>query len=159
MSGVVFGYSNQALVMVVGLWLTPFLLRHLGQHDFGLWLTALQIMGYLALADFGIVALLPRTVAYATGRAGGKEHAKELPATLGQTAVIVLGQTPLVMAAAAIAWMFLPKEWLALRGPLGVIMAAFALLFPFRMFAAVLEGLQEQAFVVRASAVSWGVGT
>jgi len=157
--GVISGYSNQALVMLVGLWLTPFLLRHLGQHDFGLWLTALQIMTYLALADFGIVALLPRTVAYATGRAGGKEHAKDLPATLGQTAIIVIGQTPLVAVAAAVAWVLLPKEWLALRGPLGLIMGAFAILFPLRMFPAVLEGLQEQAFVVRANAVGWAIGT
>src|SRR5271170_5515001 len=141
LSGVVFGYSNQVLIMVVGLWLTPFLLRHLGQHDYGLWLTALQIMTYLALADFGIVALLPRSVAYATGRAGGKEHATDLPATLGQTAIIVLGQTPLVAVAALLAWVFLPKEWLALRGPLGLIMAAFAILFPLRMLTAILEGL------------------
>ena len=159
MSGLAFAYGNQALVMVVGLWLTPFLLRHLGQHDFGLWLTALQIMTYLALADFGIVALLPRTVAYATGRAGGKEHAKDLPATLGQTAIIVLGQTPLVAVAAAAAWFLLPKEWLALRGPLGLIMGAFAVLFPLRIFPAVLEGLQEQAFVIRTNTLSWAIGT
>jgi O-antigen/teichoic acid export membrane protein len=157
--GVVFGYGNQVLVMVAALWLTPFLLRHLGQHDYGLWLTALQIMTYLALADFGIVALLPRTVAYATGRAGGKEHALELPSVLGQTAVIVLGQTPLVIAAAALAWLFLPKEWLGLRGPLGLIMASYAVLFPLRMVPAVLEGLQEQAFVVGANMLSWAVGT
>jgi O-antigen/teichoic acid export membrane protein len=160
LSGVIFGYSNQALVMVVGLWLTPFLLRHLGQHDYGLWLTALQIMGYLALADFGIIALLPRTVAYATGRAGGvKSNATDLPSILGQTAAIVLGQTPLVALAAALAWLFLPNEWLALRGPLGLIMASFAVLFPLRILAAALEGLQEQAFVVRAGMLSWAAGT
>jgi O-antigen/teichoic acid export membrane protein len=159
LQGAVFGYSYQALTMIVGLWLTRFLLRHLGQHDYGLWLTALQIMTYLGLVDFGIVALLPRTVAYATGRAGGTKNASDLPDIIGQTAIIVLGQTPLVALAAAVAWLFLPAEWLALRGPLTLIMGAFVVLFPLRMFAAVLEGLQEQAFVVRANMLSWIVGT
>lgn len=155
LSGIVFGYSYQALTMVVGLWMTPFLLRRLGQHDYGLWLTALQIMTYLALADLGVVALLPRTVAYATGRAGGREHATDLPHTVGQTAMIVLLQTPVVAVAAALAWIFIPKEWLALRGPLGLIMSAYVVLFPLRVLPAVLEGLQEQAFVVRANMLSW----
>jgi len=159
-TGVVFGYSNQILIMVAGLWLTPFLLHHLGQQGYGLWLTALPILNYLMLADFGIVALLPRTVAYATGRAGGdKKNAADLPVTLGQTAVVVLWQTPIVMLAAALVWVFLPAEWLALRGPLGLAMGVFAALFPLRMFPAVLEGLQEQAFVVRSSMLSWAAGT
>jgi O-antigen/teichoic acid export membrane protein len=160
MSGLVFGYTNQVATMLVGLWLTPFLLHHLGQAGYGLWLTALPILNYLMLADFGIVALLPRTVAYATGRAGGdKKNATDLPATLGQTAVVVLWQTPLVALVAALVWVFLPKEWIGLRGPLGLTMGVFAALFPTRMFAAVLEGLQEQSFVVRASMLSWAAGT
>jgi O-antigen/teichoic acid export membrane protein len=160
MSGLAFGYTNQVLVMLTGLWLTPFLLHHLGQRDYGLWLTALPILNYLMLADFGIVALLPRTVAYATGRAGGdKKNATDLPHTLGQTALVVLCQTPVVMVAAALTWLFLPKEWLGLRGPLGLAMFVFAALFPLRMFPAILEGLQEQAFVVRAGMLSWAIGT
>jgi len=158
MSGVILGYGNQVLVMVAGLWLTPFLLHHLGQHDYGLWLTALPILNYLMLADFGIVALLPRTVAYATGRASGAKNASDLPATLGQTAVVVLWQTPLVILAAALTWLFLPKEWLGLRGPLGLTMGVFAVLFPLRMFPAVLEGLQEQAYMIRATMLAWAVG-
>lgn len=159
LKGVVFGYSYQAVTMLAALWLTPFLLHHLGQHDYGLWLTALPILNYLMLADFGIVALLPRTVAYATGRAGGdKKNATDLPHILGQTAVVVLCQTPLVIAAAVLTWLFLPKEWVALRGPLGLAMAAFAATFPLRIFPAVLEGLQEQAFTIRATMVSWTIG-
>ncbi len=158
LNGVVFGYTYQALSMLVALWMTPFLLHRLGQHDYGLWLTALQIMVYLSLADLGVVALLPRTVAYATGRAGGKEHASDLPHTIGQTAVIVLLQTPLVAIAAGLAWIFLPQEWLGLRGPLGMVMAAYSLLFPLRVLPAVLEGLQDQAFVVKANMASWAAG-
>ena len=40
--GVWLGYAYQGLIMLVGLWLTPFLLRHIGQHDYGVWLDFLQ---------------------------------------------------------------------------------------------------------------------
>ena len=70
LGGVAFGYANQALVTLVGLWLTTFLLLRLGQDDYGLWLVGTRILGYLMLLDLGVVALLPREVAFATGRAG-----------------------------------------------------------------------------------------
>jgi O-antigen/teichoic acid export membrane protein len=158
-TGVASGYSYQALVMITGLWLTPFLLNHLGQHDYGLWLVGLQVLTYLLLADLGIIALLPRTVAYATGRAGGTKAATDLPSTIGQTAVIVLCQTMIVALAAALIWAFLLRTWVDLRGPAGLAMAGFTVLFPFRILGAVLEGLQEQAFVIRVNMMSWGVST
>ena len=145
--------------MVVGLWLTPFLLRHLGQREYGLWLTALQILTYVALLDLGVIALVPRTVAYATGRTGSSKNTAGLSGILGQTTLIVLAQTPVVALVAAIAWAFLPPEWIAMRGPIESILATYAFLFPFRIFAAVLEGLQEQAFVGGINLVSWIAGT
>jgi hypothetical protein len=45
LGGISFGYVYLALVTVVGLWLTPFLLRRIGQHDLGLWLVATQFLG------------------------------------------------------------------------------------------------------------------
>jgi O-antigen/teichoic acid export membrane protein len=154
-----FGYSYQALVLITGLWLTPFLLRHLGQHDYGLWLMGLQVLSYLMLTDFGIIGLLPRSVAYSTGRAGSVKDASDLPDVIGQTAVIILFQTAIVAVAAFLIWMFLPSKWSDLRGPLGLMMAAFTAFFPLRIFPAVLEGLQEQAFVMRATMFSWGIST
>jgi len=66
-SSALLGYAYQAAALVTGLWMAPFLLGRLGQHDYGLWLVGLQILTYMALLDFGIVALLPRELAYATG--------------------------------------------------------------------------------------------
>ena len=149
------GYVYQVLVMLTGLWLTPFFLRHLGQHDYGLWLTGLQIMSYLMLADFGILALLPRTVAYATGRAGDSDKATDLPGLIGRSAIIVLLQTPFVALAASIVWLWLPGDWNALRGPIGWLLTAFTVLFPARIARAILDGLQEQSYVARANTVAW----
>ena len=158
-SSVILAYAYQAVLLVTGLWLTPFLLRHLGQHDYGLWLMGLQLLSYLMLTDFGIIGLLPRTVAYATGRAGSVKDAADLPELIGQTAVIVLWQTVAVAIGASLIWMFLPMKWAGLRGPLGLMMMAFTLFFPLRIFAATLEGLQEQAYVTRAIMMAWCAST
>ena len=72
-SGITLGYAGQVLTTLVGLWLTPFLLFRVGQHDYGLWIVGTQLMFYLALLDFGVVALLPRETAFATGRASIEE--------------------------------------------------------------------------------------
>jgi O-antigen/teichoic acid export membrane protein len=159
LGGVAFGYANQALITLVGLWLTAFLLQRLGQDDYGLWLVGTRILGYLMLLDLGVVALLPREVAFATGRAGGVTEADDLPEIVGRTARLVFWQLPLVALAAAIIWFALPAEWEPLRDPLGIVMATFVVLFPLRVFQALLNGLQDLAFLGAVHTVSWILGT
>src|SRR5262249_49981161 len=88
--GLGLGYIHTVLTVAVGLSLTPFLLRHLGSHDYGLWLLGAQVLVYLALMDVGIVQLVPRDVAVAAGRANGDYT--EMQAIVGQTARLVLWQ-------------------------------------------------------------------
>jgi len=38
--GTTISFLHQAAVLVVGLWLTPFLLSHLGAQQLGLWIVA-----------------------------------------------------------------------------------------------------------------------
>lgn len=160
LGGLLFGYMNQALVTLVGLWLTAFLLGRLGQADYGLWLVATRILSYLLLLDFGVVALLPREVAFATGRAGGTvTAAHDLPQVVGRTWRIVRWQMPLVALAAVVAWLVLPEAWHALSLPLAVVLASFVLTFPLRVFQALLLGLQELAFLGVVHTVAWLFGT
>jgi O-antigen/teichoic acid export membrane protein len=159
LGGVSLGYTNQVLLTVVGLWLTPFLLHRIGQHDYGLWLVGAQLLAYLSLMDFGIVALLPRATAYATGRAGSVSEAKDLPEIIGQTAWLVLSQTPLVAIAACILWFTIPAAWGPLRTPIGVVMLSFVFTFPLRIFASVLQGLQDLAFLAKLNILAWLSGT
>ncbi len=159
LGGVSLGYINQLLLTVVGLWLTPFLLNRIGQHDYGLWLVGAQLLGYLAIMDFGIVALLPRAAAYATGRAGGAAEARDLPEIIGQTIWLVLCQTPIVAIVATILWFTIPLEWGTLRTPIGVVMLSFVLAFPLRVFPAVLQGLQDLTFLGKLNIFSWVCGT
>jgi O-antigen/teichoic acid export membrane protein len=159
LSGVGFGYASQTLTILVGLWLTPFLLGRIGQHDYGLWLVGTQIMFYLGLLDLGVVALLPREAAFATGRAGSVEKATDLPLIIGQTARMVLWQMPLVALAALAAWLVMPGEWEALRQPMGLVLLAFVAVFPLRIFGAALQGLQDLAYIGKAGILSYLVST
>jgi O-antigen/teichoic acid export membrane protein len=156
--GLRLAYLYQAVVMVGGLWLTPFLLKHLGQHDYGLWLVGLQTLSYLVLMDFGIVALLPRETAYVTGHAISGRGGQDLADLIGRTARIVLYQTPIVGIGVACAWFIVPPGQ-AIRGPILVAMLGFILLFPLRIFQAVLHGLQESPYLGKLQIVSWGVST
>jgi O-antigen/teichoic acid export membrane protein len=153
------GYLNTGLIVLVGLWFTPFLLRELGEQRYGLWLLGAQILLYLGLLDLGVVALLPREVAYATGRAGGREDASDLPLLVGQTIRLVLWQTPIVALVAAAIWLLVPDSWATLAGPLGLVVVAFVLLFPARVLQALLQGIQDLPFVGGTQLAAWFCGT
>lgn len=141
------GYVSMALALVVGLWLTPFFLRHLGQEDYGVWLMIGQAMTYLGLMDLGVVALLPRETAFAVGRAGSAEGAIDIPEIVGRTIRLVLWQLPFVAVIAAAAWFFFPAQMRGAAGPLAWLLALFVVRFPLRVFQEVLVGLQDLAFI------------
>jgi O-antigen/teichoic acid export membrane protein len=159
LGGLAFTYGYQALVMITGLWLTPFLLRRIGQHDYGLWLAGTQLLAYLGLTDLGVVALLPQQTAYATGRSGGAESAADLPVLVGQTVRLVLYQLPIVIALAAALWFSILAKEGELRGPLMIVLAGFILLFPLRILPALLQGLQDLSFTGRMQILNWVLGT
>ncbi|MEO6212382.1 MAG: hypothetical protein ABIP65_02025 [Vicinamibacterales bacterium] len=159
LGGVGAGYAHQGVVTVVGLWLTPFLLWRLGAHDYGLWLTGTQLIAYLTLLDVGVLALLPRDAAYATGRAGGDQQAADLAVVVGRTGRIVLWQMPLIAFAAWLAWWLLPASWQPLHFPFAVVLVAFVVSYPLRIFQATLQGLQDLAFVSGVQLAAWLLGT
>jgi O-antigen/teichoic acid export membrane protein len=132
----------------------PFLLGRLGQHDYGLWIVGLQILTYLMLLDFGIVAVLPREVAYSTGRA----EPEALARVVGETARVVLYQMPIVALAATALWFLMPPAWQPWRGPIGLTLAVFVALFPLRIFSAVLQGLQDLVYLGTVNIAAWALG-
>jgi O-antigen/teichoic acid export membrane protein len=160
LGGVSLGYAQQLIATLTGLWLTPFLLHHIGQFDYGLWLAGFQILAWLTLMDFGIVALLPRETAYALGRAGTVSQAADLPRIVAEASWVVLCQSPFTALAAAFCWFLIPVTASpGVRGPAALVACAFALTFPLRIFRAVLEGLQDLVFLGRAQALCWIAGT
>jgi len=155
-AGVAFGH--QLVILVVGLWLTPFLLHRLGQQKLGLWLLAGQVLGYLALTDLGVIAILPREVAFASGRTDGTA-ASSIAGLLAQVRRIVRWQVVGLSALALVVWWFLPAGWSELRWPLAIVFGAFVMLYPARVPAAALQGAQDLTFMATAQMVGWALST
>jgi len=147
------------LTTLVGLWLVRFLLEHLGQTEYGLWLIAGQILGYLSLLDLGVVALLPREAAYATGQLNQADQDRGVREIVGRFTHITLLQTPLVGLIALVVWLQFPADWEPLRAPIGLVLIAFTVTFPLRVLDGVLNGLQDFAFLGTVHTVSWLVNT
>lgn len=158
--GMAAGLFRQMVTLSVGFVFTPFLLRHLGASQYGAWLVALQGLGYLSLAELGVVALLPREAAYATAR-GRKDRgdASALARLVGEVMTLTLVQTLLLAVAPVLVWFFPPKALGELREPLAALLAAFAVLFPTRVFPAVLEGVQDLGFHGGLQTFAWLLGT
>src|SRR3954470_19385464 len=153
------GQAHLVLATVVGLWLTPVLLARVGPQQYGLWLVGLQLLGYLYLLDLGVVGLLPRETAYASGRVLSGESPALLADTVAHIRGIIWWQVPIVLAVTVAAWALLPSRWGELRSPLAWILLVFALTFPMRAYHAVLQGLQDLVFLGQLQLVAWATGT
>jgi O-antigen/teichoic acid export membrane protein len=163
LGGVAIGYVQMALVTVAGLWMTPFLLTRLGEHSLGLWLIAQQLLGYLLLMDIGVAELLPREIAFVTGRAGGVSAqgaaAADLPHVIARARKAINWQMPVVALAAIASWYWMPVGMRAAAGPVAVLLTAFVVLFPARLFQAFLQGVQELPFLARVQLGAWAATT
>jgi O-antigen/teichoic acid export membrane protein len=159
LGGLILTYGYQAAVILTGLWLVPYYLTKIGQHDYGLWLVGTQLLTYLTLTDLGVVALLPLEIGYAKGRAGGTENVAELRQITGQTLRLVLYQLPLVACVALALWLAIPAEWQGLKVPLAVVLVGFVVSFPLRILPDLLRGLQDLTFLGVLQMMNWAVTT
>lgn len=160
LGGATIGYLHQAAVLLLGIWLTPFLLRRVGQHEYGLWLVAGQLLGYLALLDLGVLAILPREVAALSGQADKAQARLAIAGLLARIRAIVRRwQLPGLSVACAVIWWFLPSDWADLSHPLIPVFVAFIALYPLRILLAALQGVQEMTFLAGAQLAGWVLGT
>src|SRR5690606_20764077 len=61
--GAILSYGSILLTIMVGLVLTPFMVRTLGDSEFGLYTLIGSIVGYIGLLDFGLNNTIIRFVA------------------------------------------------------------------------------------------------
>jgi hypothetical protein len=151
-------WGYQALLLVVGLWLTRFLLGRLGEAVLGWWTQALVLIGYLGLLDFGLNSLLPREVAAAVGQAGGWRGASDLPGIIARFTRFLLWQLPLVVAVALSSCLALVRTDLVPVPVTLVLLATAVLVFPFRVGSGVLAGLQDFRFAGFAQVAAYLTG-
>ena len=68
-------FSNWTFLLVnvlVAFWMTPFVVRHLGDSAYGIWALVLQLTGYMGVVDVGLRSALVRFIARLSAR---KDHA------------------------------------------------------------------------------------
>src|SRR6185436_9756406 len=69
----VFAYLQFALAIVVGVVLVPFVLHQVGERLYGYWLASGEVLAYAALADLGVLGVVPWMIAQADGRRDREE--------------------------------------------------------------------------------------
>lgn len=143
---VVTNYLRFFLAGGIAFLLTPFMVRNLGDRDYGLWVTVFSLTGYFGLFDQGIRPSLVRYVSR-DHAAGNKEG---LGRTISSAIALYLGVGLVTMAVAAVvaanthSWMRVDPALVSLAPKLVLIVGAtLALGFPLGVFGAVLSGLQR----------------
>jgi len=141
-----FTYLRFGLALVVGVILVPFVLRRIGTHEYGLWIVTGELLGYVALVDFGLVGILPWLVAECEGRRdvislrGLFIHS----VLLGGVAACLYGVAAIGLWSVAPATLSLSvDDRLALRGPFVIMVVATMSAYPLRIFNACLVGAQD----------------
>jgi O-antigen/teichoic acid export membrane protein len=142
--------------VLVGLFLSPFILHRLGDTAFGLWILIFSATGYYGLFDLGIRSSIVRYVAKYSAT---NEH-EELNRLVNTALFSYTGIGLVTMAITLIASHYLtsifriPADFLGTaRWLLLMVGASVSLGFPIGMFGGILEGLQR-FFIINLTSVS-----
>jgi O-antigen/teichoic acid export membrane protein len=99
---VVSNWSYLSLNVMVAFWMTPFVVRHLGDSWFGIWALVLQLTGYMGVVDVGLRSALVRFVS--RFQAQGDHEA--LNRLLNTTITLYAMMAPICLMVAAIVAFF-----------------------------------------------------
>ena len=144
------------LNILVGLFLSPYMLHHLGDEAFGLWILIFSITGYYGLFDLGIRSSIIRYVAKYSSLADDGELNR-----LVNTALFTYSGIGTVAILTTIAVSFYMDSIFRISGGslhvarwlLLMVGSAVAVSFPLGVFGGILEGLQR-FYVLNLTSVS-----
>lgn len=144
-----FGYLQFGLALTSGILVVPFVLARVGSEAYGVWLGFGELIAYSAMADLGILGVLPWLIAEADGRGERGEMRALVSAGLLSATLAAVVFAALALALLAVA----PEitgvsaaQRAAVIGPLVLMVAGMAAAYPVRVFHAVLIGLQDVTF-------------
>jgi len=132
--------------VVVGIFLSPYILHHLGDEAFGLWILIFSITGYYGLFDLGIRSSIVRYVAkYSATEEYGELNRLVNTAMFSYGGIGVLTMLITLIATLYVNSIFrIPAEFVVTaRWLLLMVGTAVSLGFPLGVFSGVLEGLQR----------------
>jgi O-antigen/teichoic acid export membrane protein len=139
-------WLGAAVNLIVGFFISPFILHRLGDEAFGIWVLIFSLTGYYGVFDFGIRSSIVKYVAecHATG---DRERLNKIINTAFFTysgvaivLIAVVGSGSLFLGSV---FHFSPGVEHSARALFLVVGFAAALGLPLSVFAGVLEGLQE----------------
>lgn len=135
-----------ALNVVIGIFLSPFILHRLGDAAFGIWVLIFSITGYYGLFDLGIRSSVVRYVSKAKAL-DDQEYASQVIST-SLSSYTVIGALALlitVVVAAKVDVVFrIPREFYSTaRWLLLIVGTSVSLGFPLSVSGGILEGLQR----------------
>ena len=132
--------------VVSGIFLSPFILHHLGDEAFGLWILIFSVTGYYGLFDLGIRSSIVRYVA----KYSATEEYDELNRLVNTAMFSYSGIGVVAMLITLIATYYvnsifkIPPEFVGTaRWLLLMVGASVSLGFPLGVFSGILEGLQR----------------
>lgn len=139
-------WAGLGMNIAVGFFLSPFILHHLGDDAFGLWVLVFSLTGYYGIFDFGIRSSLVRFVSKFQAT-GDKEQLTRLINTslFIYTSLGAILMVPTVLGSIYVDRLFhISPEFLRdARILFFMVGSALALGFPLGISSGILEGLQE----------------
>lgn len=139
-------WGGLGINIAVGFFLSPFILHHLGDEAFGLWILIFSVTGYYGIFDFGIRSSLVRYVSKFQAT-GDKDQLARLVNTslFTYTCVGLMLLVPTTLGAFYVAQLFhVPAAFLRDARILFLMVGySLALGFPLGVSGGILEGLQR----------------
>lgn len=144
------------VTLLTGFWMSPFLIRNLGESVYGVWILVGSVINYLGLLDFGITQSTTKFIS--EHRARGDQNAINRIITAGLCAFSAVALLSLV-ASAILALTFnrifhteLPDRTIAIV--VALVGLNLAISFPASVFLGVLRGFQRYDIGATATSVS-----
>ena len=139
-------WSALAMNVLVGIFLTPFILHRLGDAAYGIWVLIFSVTGYYGLFDLGIRSSIVRYVSKYTATGDNEKLAQFVSTALfSYTCIGVVSIALTASLSASVEHLFkIPPEMHSqARLLLLMVGASVSLGFPLGVFGGMLEGLQR----------------
>lgn len=151
------GWFSLAVNVVTGFFLTPYIIRHLGDDAFGLWILIFSVTGYYGLFDLGIRSSIVRYIA----KYSATEQHDEMNRLINTAMLSYGGIGAVAMLVTLLATYYIrifhgihtdsvaTARWLLL-----MVGSSVSLGFPLGVFSGILEGLQRFYLLYSVNIVS-----
>ena len=150
--GIILNYLSIILTFIIGLIYTPFLIRFLGQEDYGIYALAFAIAGYLSLLDLGVGNSIVRFIS-ANMVNGTKENERKIIGfffkvfTYIGILTLAIGGLIAINTEKMVSSEFSVNQIEELRVMIWILTLNFAIGFVFNTFAAVIQAYERFVFL------------